>query len=117
MELPSNLLEQRAFITTPKIEEHMLIVMDKKIHEEHLHQPLQTNSKQFKIAINFLSGYNGFFNVTEKNDIFYSLRSINDDDFTVISILPGAYEIESLNDEIKRVIIDKGFFYRKYFSV
>ena len=48
MELPSELLEQIAFITGPKNEEHMLIVMDKSILEEHLSQPLQTNKKQFK---------------------------------------------------------------------
>ena len=38
MELPSKLLEQIAFNTRPKIEEHMLIVMDKSINEEHLFQ-------------------------------------------------------------------------------
>ena len=36
MELPSKLLEQIAFNTRPKIEEHMLINMDKSTHEEHL---------------------------------------------------------------------------------
>ena len=45
MELPSKFLEQIAFITIPKIEEHMLIIMDKSQHEEHLFQPLQTNNK------------------------------------------------------------------------
>ena len=54
MELPSKLLEQIAFNTRPKIEEHMLIIMDKSTHEEHLFQPLQTNNKQFKVAITFL---------------------------------------------------------------
>ena len=48
MELPSKLLEQIAFNTRPKIEEHMLIVMDESTHEEHLSQPLQTHNKQFK---------------------------------------------------------------------
>ena len=43
--LPSKILEQIAFNTRPKIEEHMLIVMDKSTHEEHLSQPLQTNNK------------------------------------------------------------------------
>ena len=36
MELPNKLLEQIAFNTKPKIEEHMLIVMDESTHEEHL---------------------------------------------------------------------------------
>ena len=33
MELPSKLLEQIAFNTRPKIEEHTLIDMDKSTHE------------------------------------------------------------------------------------
>ena len=43
MELPSKILEHIAYNTRPKIEEHMLIVMDKSIHEERFSQPLQTN--------------------------------------------------------------------------
>ena len=108
MELPSKLLEQIAFNARPKIEEHMLIVMDKSTHEKHLSQPLQTNNKQFKIAVTFLSGYNGIFNVTNTNIKFYSKKTITDEDgFIQITIPPGAYEIESLNDEIKRFIIDE----------
>ena len=42
MELPSKLLEQIAFNTRPKDEEHM-----SSTHEEDLSQPLQTNNKQF----------------------------------------------------------------------
>ena len=107
MELPSKLLEQIAFNTRPKIEEHMLIFMDKSTHSEHLFQPLQTNNKQFKIAVTFLTGYNGIFNVTTENNKFYFLKSITDDDHIQITIPPGAYEIESLNNEIKRIIIDQ----------
>ena len=70
MELPSKLLEQIAFNTRPKIE-HMLFVMDKSTHEEHLSQPLQTNDKQFKIAITFLSGYNGIFSVTNSKKVLF----------------------------------------------
>ena len=105
MELPSKSLEQIAFITRPKIEKHMLIVMDKTIHEEHLFQPLQTNNKQFKIAVTFLTGYNGIFNVTNENNKFYFSRSMGGETFW-ITIPPGAYEIESLNNEIKGIIID-----------
>ena len=110
MELPSKLLEQIAFNTRPKIEEHMLIVMNSSSHEEHLSQPLQTNNKQFKVGITFLSGYNGIFNVTTENNTFYFLKSIIDDDHIKITIPPGAYEIESLNNEIKRVIIDQEYY-------
>ena len=107
MELPNKLLEQIAFNTRPKIEEHMLIVMDKSTHEEHLSQPLQTNNKQFKIAVTFLTGYNGIFKVTNENNKFYFKKTISDDGFIKITIPPGAYEIESLNNEIKRISIDE----------
>ena len=111
MGLPSKLLEQIAFNTRPKIEEHMLIIMDKSTHEEHLSQPLQTNNKQFKIAVTFLTGYNGIFNVTDKNNKFYFLKSISDEDgYIIITIPVGAYELENLNNEIKRIIIDEGHY-------
>ena len=45
----------------------MLIDMDKSSHEEHLSQPLQTNNKQFKKAVTFLTGYNGTFYVSRVN--------------------------------------------------
>ena len=102
MELPSKLLEQITFNTRPKIEEHMLYVMDKSIHEEQLSQPLQTNNKQFKIAITFLTAYNGIFNVTNENNNFYFKKTIDEDGFIQNTIPPGAYEIESMKNEIKR---------------
>ena len=70
MELASKLLDQIAFNTRAKFEEHMLVVMDKSTHEEHISQPLQTNEKQFKITVTFLTGYNSIFNVTDKNNKF-----------------------------------------------
>ena len=70
MEVPSKLLEQIAFNTTPKLEERLLIVMDNSTHEEHLYQPLQTNNKQFKIAVNFPNGYNDIFKAANSNDKF-----------------------------------------------
>ena len=111
MKLPSKLLEQIAFITRPKIEQHMLIVMDKSTHEDYLSQPLQTKNKQYKIAVTFLSGYNGIFNVTSKNNKFYVIKSITDEDgFLQITIPPGAYEIECLNNEIKSIIIHQEYY-------
>ena len=80
MELPSKIFEQIAFNTTTKTEEHMFVVMDKSTHEEHLSQPLQTNNKHFKIAITFLTGYNGIFKVTKSNNQFYFAESITDED-------------------------------------
>ena len=78
MEHLIKLLQYIAFDTRPKIEEHMLIVMKKAVHEEHLSQPLQTNNEQFKKTITFLTGYNGIFNVTSKNKNFYFAKSIID---------------------------------------
>ena len=46
--MPNKFLEQITFNTGTTMEEHMLIVMDKSIHEVCLSQPLQTNNKQFK---------------------------------------------------------------------
>ena len=109
--LRSKLLEQIAFNTRAKIEEHLLIIMDKSTHEEYLSEPLQTNNKQFKIGVTFLTAYNGIFNISNKNNNFYFKKAIADpEDFIKISIPPGAYEIEALNDEIKRLIIDEGHF-------
>ena len=110
MALPSKLLEQIVFNTRPKIEEHFLIVMKKSTHEEHLFQPLQTNKKQFKIAVTFHACYNGIFNVTNKNKKFYFLKSITDADHIQITIRQGIYEIESLNGEIRRIIINEGHY-------
>ena len=111
MELPSKLLEQIALNTRPKIEEHMLIVMDKSTHEEHLYQLLQTNNKQFKIAVTSITGYNGIFNIRNENNKFYFKKTItNEEGFIQITISPAAYEIESLNKEIKRIIIDEGYY-------
>ena len=108
MELPSKLLEQIAFNTRPKTEEHLLIVMDEPTHEEYLSHPLQTIIKQFKIAVTYLTGYNGVFNVTNANNKFYFTKSISDEDgFFQTSINSGAYEHENLNNEIKRIIIDE----------
>ena len=101
MELPSKVLQQIAFKTGPKIEEHMFVVLDKSTPQEHLSQPLQTK-KNFKIPVTFLTGYNGIFIVTDKNNKFYFKKTITDGDgFIQITVPPGAYEIQSLNNEIK----------------
>ena len=111
MEQPSKILEQIAYNTRPEIEEHMLIVMDESTQKEHLTQPLQTNIKQFKIAVTFLNVYNGRFKIIGKNIKFHFKKTITDgEDLIQISILPEAYEIEGLNKEIKRIIINEGHF-------
>ena len=51
-----NLLGQLAFLTRLKVEDRILIAMNETTHEENLSQPLQSDSKQFKVAVNFLFG-------------------------------------------------------------
>ena len=92
----------------------MLIVMNKSTPEEHLYQSLQTNNAQFKKAVTFLTGYNGVFNVLISNNKFSFMKSTTDKDgFIKITKLPGAFELVSLNSEIKRIIIDKGHYSEK----
>ena len=67
--------------------------------------------KQFKIAVTILTGFNGIFNVTDKNNNFYFTKSITDDDgFNQKTKLKIAYEIESLKIEIERNIIDESHY-------
>ena len=88
--------------------------MDKSTHEEHLSQPLQTNNKQFKIAVTFLAGYNGIFNITNKNKKFYFINPANE---TVrITIPHGVYELERLELEIKRIIIEAGHITENFYA-
>ena len=115
MEPSSKILEQIAHNTRPKIEEHLLIVLNKSTHQERLCQPLQSTNKQFKIAISFLNDYNCFFNVTNSKNKFYFLKSITDEDgYIQITIPPGAYEIESLNNEIKRTLSRKNIILKRF---
>ena len=88
----------------------MLVVKDKSTHEEHLSQPLQTDNYLVKIAITFLTGFNTTFNITSRNVLFKSTVSIIDDGFSQLTTAPGAYEKESLNKEVKRIIIEEGYF-------
>ena len=61
------------------------------------------------MAVTILTGYNGIFHITNSNSKFYFKKTFtNEEDFIQITIPQGAYEIESLNKEIKMIIIDKG---------
>ena len=107
MEFPSKIIEQKAFYTRPRIEEHMLIVLDNCTHEEHFTQPLQTINKQLKIAVTFLTAYNRIFDYTDKNNkIYYAKTNTDKEGFFRIIILKGANIHESLNDDFKKNIID-----------
>ena len=76
-----------------------------------------TYLNHFKLILNnskscdFLTGYIGFFNVTNSNKKFIFKKSTTEEDgFIQITISPGAYETESLNNEIKWFFIEKGHF-------
>ena len=58
----------------------------------------------------FLICYNGIFIVTNRNNKFHLKKSLIDEDFFQTRIREGTYEIESLNDETKRNIIDEGHY-------
>ena len=81
-------MEKIAFITRTKFEEHLLIVLDNSIYEEHLFQPLESNIKQFKIAFTFLTGHNGTFNVTNKNNKFIFISVFEGAEYNILTIPP-----------------------------
>ena len=67
----------------------MLVVMDKSTQAKHLSQPLQ-NKKQFKIAVSFLSGCNGIFNVRNKNNRFIFISVSEGAEYNVVTVPLGA---------------------------
>ena len=109
MELPSKISEQIAFITRPKLEEHMLVVMDRFIHDEHLSQLLKTNKKQFKNAVTFLTGYNGISTLLTKTINFILQNQLR----RMILMLLPCWRVptnDSLNDENIKIINKEGYF-------
>ena len=95
MELPNKFLEQIAFKTRPKNEEHMLVVMDKITFEEHLSQPLQSNNKQFILVVNFPTGCDGCLNVTNNNIKRIFISIFEGAESNLIRIPPRAYDLAS----------------------
>ena len=110
MEISSKLIDQIALKTRPEIEEIMLIITYIPFHEAHQSQPLQSNKKEFKIDVTFLSGFKSIFKVTNKKNKFCCTMSSSIDDFNQLTVPPGTYGIESLNNEIKRIIGEEFFF-------
>ena len=59
----------------------------------------------------FLTGFNGFFKVTNSNKNFNFIESVTDKDgYIQTTRLSGSYELESLNNEIKRLNIDEEYY-------
>ena len=88
----------------------MLLIMDKSLQQEILLQHLHTNKIKFSMVITFWTGYNRIFNVRNKNNIFHITVSNNGNVFNHSTLPPGAYEIESLNNEMKRVSNEERYF-------
>ena len=64
--------------------------------------------KQFEVAVTFPTGYNGIFLVTSENNKFNFAKSDSDEDgFIEILIPKNACDLESVNKEIKRIIIEE----------
>ena len=64
-------------------------------------QPLRTHKT-------FLNGYNGIFEITNKNIDFIFKSVFEGVKYNVITIPPGTYDSESLDEESK-IIIDDGY--------
>ena len=79
------------------------------MHEENLTQPLQTKSQQYKVAVTFLAGYNGIFNVTNKIRKLIFKSVIEGAQYDVITIPRRTYELQSLEEESKRNIIEEKY--------
>ena len=90
MEPTTKLLQQIAFSTRPKLEKHLSAVMDKYTHEQNSCQPLQTYNKHNKLAVSFLIGYNGIFNVRDTNKNIIFLSAFEGAENKVIRKPPGA---------------------------
>ena len=76
--------------------------MDKSTHEEHLSQPLQTNNKQFKIAVTFLTGYNGIFNVTNSINKFYFNQKMKSRGYLLMKAISPKQIIHSQLNQISQ---------------
>ena len=87
-----------------------MIVIDKLTSEKILSQPLQTNIQQLRIAITVLTGYNGIFDVTTRNNINIFISVSECFENNAIRIPPATFDVEILIKGIKRNIIDDGLF-------
>ena len=83
--------------------------MEKSINEEHLSQPLQTKNKQFELAITFLNVHNSIFSIINKNNNIILIPVYEGAGYNIITIPPGADEIESIKKEIKIKTIEEGY--------
>ena len=90
----------------------MLNATDKSTHEENLSEPLQTRRKQLENAASFLTSYSDIFIVANKTNKTIFISVFEGPENKIIRITPGIYDLESLNEEIRRFIINEGFIRR-----
>ena len=83
----------------------MLFFISKSSHEEHLAQALQTDKKWNSCYLS--SWLNWYFQRYKQKYWVLLTISFIDDDFNEIITPPGAYEVESLNTELK--LLKMGF--------
>ena len=57
-----------------------------------------------------MTEYSGISTVTNKNIRFFFTTSFNDDKFKVFDIALGVHERDSLNKEVKRIVIKEVHF-------
>ena len=91
--------------------------MDESTHEKNLSQTVQTIKKYSKIAITFLIGSNGIFNVTNENKKIYLAISTTQDGFYQITVPPVAYELESSNEGHERISIEEGHYTEEKYPI
>ena len=85
--------------------------MDYSTHEENLCESLQIDIEKFKIAVTFLTGYNGIFIVTDKNiKICFAKSNTDKVGFIKITTPKGSYELENLKNQIKKNFLEKRHF-------
>ena len=88
----------------------MLSIMNKSTREEFLQIPLQTNHRKFKVAVTLLTGYNGIFNIIDKNYKFFYLTHTNMPKEIIIppDNVKKTDDITSFNTKIKELIVEVG---------
>ena len=70
----------------------------------HFHVPLELDSIfNYELELMFFSVYNTIFNITENNNVFkYKEKEL--DEWIIIKIKPGAYELKTLDFYIRNML-------------
>lgn len=76
----------------------------------NLSPPIHLDSnKEYEAALLSINLFNSIPNITEKNNVFrYSIN--NGQTISRINLNTGSYELQAINDEIQRIMIERGHF-------